>query len=268
MFKFTKYSLILALWFTLISQTGAKEPDQISVKSPQISAENLKDSTVNLGHPEDPTCLISTFTYRGTYIQILSYSSYGYGPCDQKAFESLTLPTIAASLATLDRKPYFILKGGMNRTTASSVTMGLTAPFIEIGVLKFSIIAETILPLNVLLTSPNLVKQGFTATPYVEYPSIEKSYYFWAPGSEIYELIDRNGIPFVMTSYSSQYDPNVKLQDLKKLPAVLTLPPGWTFRMRTLDKVLQIRAKQLAGFTTVRIMDEFGNFYIKNKADD
>lgn len=267
MFKFTKYSLILALWITLTGQTGAKEPDQIPFKSPQISAENLKGATNHLEHPEDPTCLISTFTFRGTYIQILSYSSYGYGPCDQKAFESLTLPTIAASLATLDRKPYFILKGGMNHTTASSVTMGLTAPFIEIGVIKFSIIAETILPLNFLLTSTTLAKQGFTASAYVEYPSIEKSYYFWAPGSEIYELLDSTGTPFVMTSYSSQYDHNVKLQDLKRLPAFLTLPPGWTFRMRTLDKVLQIRARQLDGFTTARVIDEFGNLYIKNNAN-
>lgn len=263
MFKFTKYSLILALWFTLIGQTVAVNTDQNLVKSPQISAENQKDAADNLLRPQDPSCLISTFTYRGTYIQILSYSSYGYGPCDQKAFESLTLPTIAASLATLDKKPYFILKGGMNHTTASSVTIGLTKPFMEIGVLKFSLIAETILPLNTLLTSPTLVKQGFTATPYVEYPSIEKSYYFWAPGSEIYELADPNGTPYVMTSYSSQFDPNVKIQDLKKLPSVLTLPPGWTFRISTLDKVLQIRAKQLSGFTTYRVMDEFGNFYIK-----
>lgn len=263
MFKFTKYPLILVLWFALIGQTVAINPDQGPVKSPQTSAENPNDTNTNSLRPQDPSCLISTFTYRGTYIQILSYSSYGYGPCDQKAFELLTLPTIAASLATLDNKPYFILKGGMNHSTASSVTIGLTKPFMEIGVLKFSLIAETILPLNTLLTSPNLVKQGFTATPYIEYPSIEKSYYFWAPGTEIYELIDPKGSSFVMTSYSSQFDPNVKLQDLKKLPSVLTLPPGWTFRTSTLDRVLQIRAKQLSGFTTLRVMDEFGNFYIK-----
>lgn len=272
MLKFNKFTFILAFWLTLGSLNHVNAASQNLANSPSLSAENGRDSDKSLKvgtesqnslDNQDPTCLISTFTYRGTYIQILSYSTYGYGPCDAKAFSSMTLPSIQASLATLEKKPYFIMKGGLMHTTATSVTIGLTAPYIEIGVLKFSIIAETILPLSTLVTSPNLLKQGFTATPYVEYPSIEKTYYFWAPGTEIYELVDKNGGTFVLTSYSSQFDRNATIQDLRKLPNVLSIPQGWSFRIRTLDKVLQVRARQLEGFTATRVMDEFGSFYIK-----
>ncbi len=277
MFMTKKYLFILALCFGFSGQIFAQETGSKPSQSPQISAENsgksappeasekLPPGAKEVGNKEDPSCLISTFTFRGTYIQILSYSTYGYGPCNEKAFNTLTLPTIAASLATLERKPYFIMKGGLLRSTATSVTIGLTTPYVEIGELKFSVIAETILPLNTLITSPRLLKQGFTATPYVEYPSIEKSYYFWSPGTLIYEIVDQSGQAFVMTSYSSQFDPNIKFDDLKKLPLVLSLPPGWSFRTRTLDKILQVRAKQLKGFTALRVMDEFGNLYIKEE---
>lgn len=269
MFKYKNNLPILALCLAFTCSFSAQAQDAKPVSAPHFSAENAKGvrgpeiSDSISSHAHDPSCLITTFTFRGTYIQILSYSTYGYGPCDDRAFNSLTLPTIAASLATLEKKPYYIMKGGLFRSTATSLTIGLTTPYIEIGELKFSIIAETILPLNTLLTNRKLLKQGFTATPYLEYPSVEKSYYFWAPGTEIHELVDSKGASFVLTSYSSQYDPNVKLQDLKNLPAVLTLPPGWSFRTRTLDKVLQIRAKQLQGFTALRVIDEFGNLYIK-----
>ena len=272
MLKINKFTFFLAFWLTLGSLNHVNAAPKNSANSPSFSAENSLDpekslkvgtEPLNSLDNQDPTCLISTFTFRGTYIQILSYSTYGYGPCDAKAFSSMTLPSIQASLATLEKKPYYILKGGLLHTTATSVTIGLTAPYVEIGVLKFSIIAETILPLSTLLTSPTLLKQGFTATPYVEYPSVEKTYYFWAPGTEIYELVDNKGNAYVLTSYSTQFDRNVHMEDLRKLPNVLSLPQGWSFRISTLDKVLQVRARQLAGFTATRIMDEFGNFYIK-----
>jgi hypothetical protein len=260
--RINKYTFILALWLGTI---GVGNANKTLDQTPHFGAENQSalESSVENPRAHDPTCVISTFTFRGTYIQILTYSTYGYGPCDPKAFGGMTLPSITASLATLEKKPYYILKGGIMHPTATNVVIGLTAPYVQIGFLKFSVIAETILPLRVLITSPKLMKQGFTDAPYIEYPSIEKSYYLWAPGTEIYELIDSQGNNFVLTSYTAQSASGNSEQMLKQLPHVLTLPPGWSFRTRVLDKVLQIRSKQLAGFTTSRIIDEFGNFYIK-----
>jgi hypothetical protein len=158
--------------------------------------------------------------------------------------------------------PYDILKLGAIRSTASNSQYSLNLPFQFIGPLKFTMIAQTVLPMGTLVSNPDMLKRGFAGTPYTPYPSIEKSYHYWAPGTLIYELIDPQGKKYVMTSFSNQYFKDISLGDLKYLDEVLRYPQGWSFKMRVINKVLEVRTTQRNNYTTIRVVDDLANIYV------
>jgi hypothetical protein len=254
------------------SSTLAKDEEFKPAITPSYGADTetkelatKKNGVAIPSDPEDPSCVFTTFSFLGTSIRMRSYSTVGYGPCDIKQYAKLNVPSIEASIATSPDKAYFILKSGVLRSTATSRSVGLSLPFVNIGGLRFSITGETILPLATLITTPKLLKEGFTATPYSEYPTIEKAYFYWAPNTKVYELLDPTGSVFIMTSYSNLYTKDITLAKLDNLDDILNIPRGWKYRTRIIDNAIQVRTKQIAGFTTIRVMDELGNLYIREK---
>jgi hypothetical protein len=274
MHKLLKYCFIASLVVTNFSSTLAKDEEAKPTTLPSFGAgKDSKELTSKRNESpipydnQDPACTFTTFSFLGNSIRMFTYSTAGYGPCDIKQFAKLNVPSIAASIATTPNKPYFILKSGALRSTATTRSVGLSLPYVNIGGLKFSITAETILPLSTLITSPKLLREGFTATPYLPYPSIEKSYYYWEPNTKLYELVDPVGNVYIMTAFSDLYTKDITEAKLANLDDVLTIPRGWKYRTRTIDRTLQVRTKQITGFTTIRVTDELGNLYIQEKDD-
>jgi hypothetical protein len=70
-----------------------------------------------------------------------------------------------------------------------------------------------------------------------------------------------------MTAFSNLYTKDITEAKLANLDDVLAIPRGWKYRTRTIDRVLQVRTKQLTGFTAIRVTDELGNLYIQEKDD-
>ena len=274
MHKLLKYCFIASLVVSNFSSTLAKDVEVKPTTPPSFGAgkDSKELATKRNEAPipydtEDPTCIFTTFSFLGTSIRMYTYSTVGYGPCDIKQFAKLNVPSIQASINTSPTRPYFILKSGALRSTATTRSVGLSLPYVNIGGLKFSITAETILPLSTLITSPKLLREGFTATPYLPYPSIEKSYYYWEPNTKIFELVDPVGNVYIMTAFSNLYTKDITEAKLSNLDDVLTIPRGWKYRTRITDRAIQVRTKQITGFTTIRVTDEQGNLYIGAKED-
>jgi hypothetical protein len=274
MHKLFKYCLIAFIVSSNFNSTLAKDEDVKPTITPSSGADKepkqlaAKKGGVPLSpESDDPNCVFTTFSFLGTSIRMRNYSTVGYGPCDTKLYEKLNVPSIAASIATSPDKPYFIIKSGVLRSTATSRSIGLSLPFVNVGGLRFSITGETILPLATLITSPKLLKEGFTATPYLAYPAIEKAYYYWKPNTKVFELLDPAGNVYIMTAFSNLYTKNITLAELDNLDQILTIPRGWKYRARIIDKTVQVRTKQITGFTTIRVIDEMGNLYIQQKDD-
>lgn len=76
-------------------------------------------------------------------------------------------------------------------------------------------------------------------------------------GKSVYELVDPNQRVFDMQSYSVQQTMQTEAS-LADLGGKLTLPAGWTFRTRTLDANLQVKA--VNGVATV-VQDDVENTY-------
>ena len=76
MLKINKFTFLLAFWLILGSLNHVNAAPKNSANSPSFSAENSGDpekslkvgtEPLNSLDNQDPTCLISTFTFRGTY---------------------------------------------------------------------------------------------------------------------------------------------------------------------------------------------------------
>jgi hypothetical protein len=68
----------------------------------------------------------------------------------------------------------------------------------------------------------------------------DSEFIFFA-GRPVYELVDASMRVFTMQSYS-QEKVSLTAQDLATLGTRLTLPAGWSFRVRTLDTTLRVKA--------------------------
>ncbi len=67
-----------------------------------------------------------------------------------------------------------------------------------------------------------------------------------------------------MFSLSLRIDPNNTLENLPTLGKRLTLPPGWTYRVRTLDKDLALSSTYDANPPNSIVLDQFENNYQHN----
>jgi hypothetical protein len=98
-------------------------------------------------------------------------------------------------------------------------------------------------------------------TPYVETISRRTTTWFFEAGAEVYELVSPEGIVFVMQSASLRVDPDNTVDRLATLGERLALPEGWTYRARTLEEELVMRATYDDDPPNTIVLDELENNY-------
>ncbi|MGZ4729453.1 MAG: hypothetical protein ACXWB2_17200 [Acidimicrobiales bacterium] len=94
--------------------------------------------------------------------------------------------------------------------------------------------------------------------PYVERYVNRGAVFFFDAGSPVYELVNPDGLAYVMQAYCVGVDPTLTEGDLGSLGGRLALPEGWTFRTRILDQELVVDTT--ATIATV-LQDELENTY-------
>jgi hypothetical protein len=100
-----------------------------------------------------------------------------------------------------------------------------------------------VIPLGVQVRDFDGIEARWTAysdkagptTPYVPFTVERSSTYHWNTGKPAYILDDPSGTPWILTSYNPEY---VSEKDLNNLDKKLNLPPGWRFRVVTLNEDL------------------------------
>lgn len=95
-------------------------------------------------------------------------------------------------------------------------------------------------------------------SPYEERHVNRGAQFFFNAGSVVYELVNPNGIAYVMQAYCIGVDPTLNQDNLAKLGSRLSLPEGWLFRTRILDEELVVDTTE--HLATV-IQDELENTY-------
>ncbi|MGZ4759849.1 MAG: hypothetical protein ACXV95_12375 [Acidimicrobiales bacterium] len=94
--------------------------------------------------------------------------------------------------------------------------------------------------------------------PYVERYVNRGAVFFFDAGSPVYELVNPDGLAYVMQAYCVGVDPTLTEGDLGSLGGRLALPEGWTYRTRILDQELVVDTT--ATIATV-LQDELENTY-------
>jgi hypothetical protein len=95
-------------------------------------------------------------------------------------------------------------------------------------------------------------------SPYEERYVNRGAQFFFNAGSVVYELVNPDGIAYVMQAYCIGVDPTLNQENLSELGSRLQLPEGWTFRSRILDEELIVDTTE--HLATV-IQDELENTY-------
>lgn len=94
--------------------------------------------------------------------------------------------------------------------------------------------------------------------PYAEVKVDRGAVFFFDAGKAVYELVDPDGLVYVMQALCVGVDPEMAESGLARLGSRLDMPEGWTYRTRMLEHELIVDTT-----TTVAtvIQDEFENSY-------
>jgi hypothetical protein len=172
------------------------------------------------------------------------YNSYGLNDCPEDAWKALdagAIKTERGVLAVLLNGPRYWLMDAIEKqpaserqtTTFGSLDMFLAAT-VDLGPIP-----------------PNLA-------PYTEHRVARATVFEFAKGADVYELVDPAGKVYVMQAYSQQQIATLAQPDLPGLAARLTLPAGWSYRVRTLDSTLRV---SYAGVEATVLQDDISNTY-------
>ncbi len=94
--------------------------------------------------------------------------------------------------------------------------------------------------------------------PYTETHVNRGAVFFFDAGKPVYELVDPDGLAYVMQALCIGVDPTTSEATLPSLGDRLSAPPGWTYRSRILDNELVVDTTETVA--TV-LQDEFENSY-------
>ena len=98
----------------------------------------------------------------------------------------------------------------------------------------------------------------FSPGSYVERKINRGAVFFWDAGKKVYELVSPDGLAYVMQARCIGVDPTISEESLDTLGDKLSLPAGWSYRVRVLSEELVVDTT--AHVATV-LQDEFENTY-------
>jgi len=94
--------------------------------------------------------------------------------------------------------------------------------------------------------------------PYTDNHVDRGAVFFFDAGKPVYELVNPDGLAYVMQAYCVGVDPATDEASLATLGERLAMPEGWTYQVRTLEDELVVDTT--ATIATV-LQDEFENSY-------
>jgi hypothetical protein len=100
--------------------------------------------------------------------------------------------------------------------------------------------------------------------PYHVLVSKRTNTFYFNAGEQVYELVTPEGEVYTMFSLSLRVDPKNSIENLPTLAERLSLPKGWTYRVRKLDKDLALSSTYDANPPNTIVLDQFENNYEHN----
>ena len=164
--------------------------------------------------------------------------------CPQEQWDALDAEAIAADTGAvavkLNGPRYWVLDG-----------MGVKVAVVEPVLREFGGLPMRRLAVIDLGDTPG-------TRPYSDVHVQRGAVFFFDAGKPVYELVDPDGLAYVMQAYCIGVDPGMDEPGLATLGGRLSMPEGWTYRTRVLEDELVVDTT--ATVATV-LQDEFENSY-------
>jgi len=181
---------------------------------------------------------------RGGRFEAEVYGTQFLNDCPQEQWDSLDATAVAGELGALFVKlngpRYWVLDG-----------MGMKVNALEPVLREFNGLLMRRLAVIDLGEHPG-------TSPYTDVKVDRGAVFFFDEGKAVYELVDADGLAYVMQARCVGVDPTMTEASLVTLGDRLSMPDGWTYRCRVLDEELVIDTT--ATVATV-LQDEFENSY-------
>jgi hypothetical protein len=169
-------------------------------------------------------------------------NTYGLNRCRQGWWDSLDAGELAAESGA-----DLVLLNGPRYWTLDKVKVSDPGPIIELAGKRLREVATI-----------DLAEVGLAPPPPFTPVRITRGtkFVFFA-GRRVFQLTDPNGRRYVMQSYSQLVDPDLDFRDLRRIGTRISLPEGWSYRVRKLKNRLVLRAN---GRATI-VQDGLKNTY-------
>ena len=152
------------------------------------------------------------------------FNTYGLNSCPARLWAGIDLNAAAKSQHAI-----VAVRNGPRFWLMSEIDKLRSGPRVIRSFSGLRMIEEASLLLPSLSTAPYSVHHVNRATTWV-----------YAAGETVFELRAPDRSMWVMQSYSEQHDVHLRLADLPRLGARLTLPRGWSYRVRKLKRTLRV----------------------------
>ena len=181
---------------------------------------------------------------RDTGLEAEVYGTQMLNDCPQEQWQTLDADVIAkemgAVFAKLNGPRYWLLDG-----------LGTKVAVVEPVFRDFNgITMRRIATIN--------LGTDYSPGSYVERKINRGAVFFWDAGKKVYELVNPDGLAYVMQARCIGVDPTISEESLDTLGDKLSLPAGWSYRVRVLSEELVVDTT--AHVATV-LQDEFENSY-------
>ena len=181
---------------------------------------------------------------RGDGFEAEVYGTQMLNDCPQEVWEALDASAIAAEMGALVVKlngPRYWMLDGLGQKVA--VVEPVLRDFAGLSTRRIATVD---------------LGQDPSTRPYVERHVNRGAVFFFDAGAPVHELLDPDGLAYVMQAYCVGVDPTLTEADLPALGDRLDLPEGWSYRTRVLDEELVVDTT--ATIATV-LQDELENTY-------
>jgi hypothetical protein len=175
------------------------------------------------------------------------YNTYPLNDCPAGQWASMD----AKAIATANGVPYAVLNGP-RYWLMDSIAKQRTGAEVVTSFGGMAMIEEATVALGTSVAAAQV--------PFDPHTVSRQAAFTFHAGRQVYELVDPSGSVWVMQTYSQIKDPTLSQADLPGLASQLTLPAGWTYRVRTLTAPLVVAT---AAHAAQVLQDNLENSYSK-----
>ncbi len=155
------------------------------------------------------------------------YNTYPLNACPADQWAAMD----ATAIASANGVPYAVLNGP-RYWLMNSIAKVRTGAEIVKSFGGMAMIEEATVVLGTSVAAASV--------PFTPHTVSRQAAFTFAAGRQVCELVDPTGTTWVMQTYSQIKDPTLTQADLPGLASQLTLPTGWTYRVRTLRSPLVV----------------------------